>query len=230
VRAALCYSGAATWPEVARAWAERGVEVFTGIVTAVGEVRALLPIGDGRDMRLTIAAPWQDTASIPLGASVACAGCCLTAVAAGADWFAVDVSAETLARTRLGTWREGTRLNLERSLRVGDELGGHIVSGHVDGLATVAEMRPENGSYRVTFELPPGLARYVAEKGSVAVDGVSLTVNQVEGRRFGVNVIPHTWSATTLGLLQPGGQAHIEVDMLARYVARLAETSSLEMQ
>jgi riboflavin synthase len=197
--------------------------MFTGIVTGVGEVRTLSPIGDGHDMRLTIAAPWPDTATIPLGASVACAGCCLTAVAMGEDWFAVDVSAETLARTRLGSWREGTRLNLERSLRVGDELGGHIVSGHVDGLGTIVEARPENGSHRLAVELPPELARFVAEKGSVAVDGVSLTVNGVDGRRFGVNLIPHTWSATTLGLLKPGDQAHIEIDMLARYVARLAE-------
>ena len=199
--------------------------MFTGIVTGIGEVRTLSPIGEGRDMRLTIAAPWQDTASIPLGASVACAGCCLTAVAVGEDWFAVDVSAETLARTRLGGWREGTRLNLERSLRVGDEMGGHVVSGHVDGLGTLVEARPENGSYRVAFELPSALARFVAEKGSVAVDGVSLTVNWVDGRRFGVNLIPHTWSATTLGLLRPSDQVHIEIDMLARYVARLAETS-----
>lgn len=198
--------------------------MFTGIVTAVGEVRAVSPIGDGRDMRLTIAAPWSDTAAIPLGASVACAGCCLTAVAVGEDWFAVDVSAETLARTRLGTWRPGTKLNLERSLRVGDELGGHIVSGHVDGLGTVAEVRPENGSTRVAFALSADLARFVAEKGSVAVDGVSLTVNWVDGPRFGVNLIPHTWAATTLGLLTPGDEAHIEVDMLARYVARLADT------
>ena len=197
--------------------------MFTGIVTAVGEVRALSPVGEGRDMRLTVAAPWQDTASIPLGASIACAGCCLTAVAVGEDWFAVDVSAETLARTRLGSWREGTRLNLERSLRVGDELGGHIVSGHVDGLGTLVEVGPENGSYRVVFELPSELARFVAEKGSVAVDGVSLTVNRVDGTRFGVNLIPHTWSATTLGLLKPGDTVHIEIDMLARYVARLAE-------
>ena len=197
--------------------------MFTGIVTAVGEVRALSPVGGGRDMRLTVAASWQDTASIPLGASIACAGCCLTAVAVGEDWFAVDVSAETLARTRLGSWREGTRLNLERSLRVGDELGGHIVSGHVDGLGTLVEVRPENGSYRVVFELPSELARFVAEKGSVAVDGVSLTVNRVDGTRFGVNLIPHTWSATTLGLLKPGDKVHIEIDMLARYVARLAE-------
>ena len=199
--------------------------MFTGIITGVGEVRTLSPIGEGRDMRLTIAAPWQDTAGIPLGASVACAGCCLTAVAVGEDWFAVDVSAETLARTRLGGWREGTRLNLERSLRVGDEMGGHIVSGHVDGLGTLVEARPENGSTRAVFELPPDLARFVAEKGSVAVDGVSLTVNRVDGNRFGVNLIPHTWSATTLGLLKPGDQVHIEIDMLARYVARLAETS-----
>lgn len=197
--------------------------MFTGIVTAVGEVRDLSPIGEGRDMRLTIAAPWQDTASIPLGASVACAGCCLTAVAVGEDWFAVDVSAETLARTRLGVWHEGTRLNLERPLRVGDELGGHIVSGHVDGLGTLVEVRPENGSTLVAFDLPPDLARFVAEKGSIAVDGVSLTVNWVDGRRFGVNLIPHTWSATTLGLLKPGDQVHIEIDMLARYVARLSE-------
>ncbi len=202
--------------------------MFTGIVTAVGEVRTVSPIGGGRDMRLTIAAPWPDTASIPLGASIACAGCCLTVVGVGEDWFAVDVSAETLACTRLGTWGAGTRLNLERSLRLGDELGGHIVSGHVDGLGTVAELRPENGSYRITVELPAALARLVAEKGSVAVDGVSLTVNRVDGRRFEVNLIPHTWSATTLGLLQPGDQTHIEVDMLARYVARLAETSRLE--
>ena len=197
--------------------------MFTGIVTGVGEVREVSPIGSGRDMRLTIAAPWPDTATIPLGASVACAGCCLTAVVVGRDWFAVDVSAETLARTRLGTWQPGTRLNLERSLRAGDELGGHIVSGHVDGLGRVVEIRAENGSYRVEFELPPELARFVAEKGSVAVDGVSLTVNRVSDSRFGVNLIPHTWSATTLGLLRAGDQVHIEIDMLARYVARLAE-------
>lgn len=197
--------------------------MFTGLVTGMGEVREVSPVGAGRDMRLTIAAPWPDTARIPLGASIACAGCCLTAVAVGRDWFAVDVSAETLARTRLGAWRPGTRLNLERSLRVGDELGGHIVSGHVDGLGRVVEVRAENGSYRVEFELPPELARFVAEKGSVAVDGVSLTVNQVSGLRFGVNLIPHTWSATTLGLLRAGDQVHIEIDMLARYVARLAE-------
>jgi riboflavin synthase len=205
--------------------------MFTGIVTGMGEVRAITPVGDGRDMRLTIAAPWADTASIRLGASVACAGCCLTAVEVGEDWFAVDVSAETLARTRLGAWAAGTRLNLERSLRVGDEMGGHVVSGHVDGLGHVAEITSENASHRIVVEAPPELGRFIAEKGSVSVDGVSLTVNRVEGgrgadrTRFEVNIIPHTWSATTLGLLRPGDQVHIEIDMLARYVARLAEAT-----
>ncbi|MDQ2802414.1 MAG: riboflavin synthase [Pseudomonadota bacterium] len=198
--------------------------MFTGIITGIGTIRSVTPVGDGQDMRLAIAAPWPDTATIAIGASIACAGCCLTAVAVGPDWFAADVSAETLARTRLGVWRPGTRLNLERSLRVGDELGGHLVSGHVDGLGHIASITSEHGSNRVEIDLPPDLARFVAEKGSVAVDGVSLTVNRVEKSRFALNLIPHTWSATTLGLLAPGDAVHIEVDMLARYVARLAET------
>lgn len=197
--------------------------MFTGIVTAVGEVRGLKPIGEGSDMRLVIGAPWPDTASIPIGASVACAGCCLTAVEVGPDGFSVDVSAETLARTMLGTWRPGSRLNLERSLRVGDELGGHLVSGHVDGLAEVRSVTPENGSTRISFALPPSLGRFVAEKGSIAVDGVSLTVNHADRDGFGVNVIPHTAEVTTLGGLRPGDRVHIEIDMLARYVARLQE-------
>ena len=197
--------------------------MFTGIVTGVGEVRAIAPLGGGRDMRLVIGAPWPDTGSIPRGASVACAGCCVTAVEVGPDWFAVDVSGETLSKTGLGEWRAGTMLNLERSLRLGDELGGHLVSGHVDGLGEVLEVRPENGSWRVRVRVPRELARFIAPKGSVAVDGVSLTVNEVEGEVFGVNIIPHTWTATTLGQLRPGARVNIEVDMLARYVARLAE-------
>ena len=201
--------------------------MFTGIVTAVGTVRSLEPIGGGQDMRLVIATPWTDTASIAVGASICCAGCCLTAVALGPDWFAIDASAETLSRTRLGTWREGTRLNLERSLRMGDELGGHLVSGHVDGLGTVADVAPENGSIRFSFDTSAELGRYIATKGSVAVDGVSLTVNDVADRdgasRFAVNIIPHTASATTLGALRPGDAVHLEIDMLARYVARLSE-------
>ena len=197
--------------------------MFTGIVTGLGEVRSLRPIGGGRDMRLVIGAPWADTGSIALGASIACGGCCLTAVEVGPDWFAVEVSGETLSKTKLGGWAVGSRMNLERSLRVGDELGGHIVSGHVDGLGTVMSVTPENGSWRVQVEAPRELSRFIASKGSVAVDGVSLTVNEVDGGVFGVNVIPHTWNVTTLGLLKAGHAVHIEIDMLARYVARLAE-------
>lgn len=196
--------------------------MFTGIITAVGAVRSITPLGAGQDMRLVIATPWPDTASIAVGASVACAGCCLTAVATGPDWFAVDVSAETLSKTGLGSWTVGSRMNLERSLRVGDELGGHFVSGHIDGTGRVLSITPEAGSHRLVFEAPAALARFIAPKGSIAVDGVSLTVNDVDGARFGVNIIPHTWSATTLGGLQAGAEVHIEIDMLARYVARAA--------
>lgn len=197
--------------------------MFTGIITGIGTVRRLQPLGQGHDMRIEIATPWPDTASIAVGASIACGGCCLTATALGPDWFAVEASAETLSMTRLGTWSEGSRMNLERSLRLGDELGGHLVSGHVDGLGTVASVTPENGSWRVEVDVPPALARFIASKGSVAIDGVSLTVNQVAGTRFGVNVIPHTWDVTTLGTLAVNDPVHIEIDMLARYVARLAE-------
>ena len=197
--------------------------VFTGLITGVGTVRRLLPLGDGHDMRLELASPWPDTAAIPLGASIACSGCCLTAVEVTAESFSVEASAETLSKTNLGRWTPGTRVNLERSLRLGDELGGHLVSGHVDGLGTVTHVTSENGSWRVGVEVPPALARFIAQKGSVAIEGVSLTVNEVAGTRFGVNIIPHTWSATTLGQLRPGQAVHIEIDMLARYVARLAE-------
>lgn len=194
--------------------------MFTGIITARGTVRSLTPLGGSADMRLIIETPWPDAASIPIGASIACAGCCLTAVEVGADWFAVEVSGETLSKTGLGGWVEGSRMNLERSLKVGDELGGHFVSGHVDGQGKVLAVVPEAGSHRVTVEVPQELARFIAPKGSVAVDGVSLTVNEVSGATFGVNIIPHTWSETTLGGLRPGDAVHIEIDMLARYVAR----------
>ena len=198
--------------------------MFTGIVTALGTVRAITPLGDGHDMRLRITAPWPDTGSIAIGASIACSGCCLTATALGPDWFAADASAETLACTTLGTWQPGTRVNLERSLRIGDELGGHIVSGHVDGVGTALSATPENGSTRWRFRVPHALARFIAAKGSVAVDGVSLTVNAVDGDTFGVNIIPHTETVTRFGSLAPGDTVNIEIDMLARYVARLAET------
>ena len=197
--------------------------MFTGIVTALGTVREIIPIGAGHDMRLVIGTPWPDMGSIALGASIACSGCCLTVVELGSDWFAVEVSAETLANTKLGRWKVGTRVNLERSLKVGDEMGGHIVSGHVDGLADVLSATPENGSTRWRFGVPRDLARFIARKGSIAIDGVSLTVNDADQDSFGVNIIPHTTAVTGFGTLQPGDVVNIEIDMLARYVARLAE-------
>ena len=200
--------------------------MFTGIITAVGAVRSLTPLGAGADMRLVIETPWTDAAAIPIGASIACSGCCLTAVEVGTDWFAVEVSGETLSKTGLGGWQQGSRMNLERSLKVGDELGGHFVSGHVDGQGKVVAVAAENGSHRVTVDVPAELAGYIAQKGSVAIDGVSLTVNEVSGSTFGVNIIPHTWSETTLGGLQAGDAVHIEIDMLARYVARAAVVSA----
>jgi riboflavin synthase len=205
--------------------------MFTGIITALGEVRQVQPLGDGQDMRLTIGAPpafLSAHGGTDIGASIACSGCCLTATTVGADFFTVDVSAESVGRTTLGAWVPGTRINLERSMRLGDELGGHMVSGHVDGLGRVVELWPENGSLRIGIEVPPPLHRFIAEKGSVAVDGVSLTVNAVGGGNrqvFGVNVIPHTAAQTTLGLRGVGDAVHIEIDMLARYVARLQETA-----
>jgi riboflavin synthase len=203
--------------------------MFTGIVTDVGQVRAVVPANSRRDTRFEIETryPLQE---IPLGASICCSGACMTVVGKGANWFAVDASAETLSRTTLGDWRTGTRVNLERPLRMGDELGGHVVSGHVDGVAAVVERRPESGSLRFVFEVDRDLGRYIAPKGSVAIDGVSLTVNEVEDRadktRFGVNIIPHTQENTTIGAFQPGMRVNVEVDMLARYVARLNDTRS----
>jgi riboflavin synthase len=197
--------------------------MFTGIVSALGTIRAISPLGGSADMRLTIAAPWPDTASIAIGASIGCSGCCLTAVEIGPDWFTADASAETLSKTTLGRWQVGTRVNLERSLRLGDELGGHLVSGHVDGVGEAVSATPEHGSTRWCFRVPPALSRFIAVKGSIAVDGVSLTVNEVTADTFGVNIIPHTAAVTGFGALRPGDAVNIEIDMLARYVARLAE-------
>jgi riboflavin synthase len=201
--------------------------MFTGIINALGTVRAIEPIGAGKDMRLVIDTPAAFLAEPPanLGASIACSGCCLTVVDRGADWFAVDASAETLAHTKLGSWTAGSRVNLERSLRLGDELGGHLVSGHVDGVAQAVSATPENASTRWVFRVPAELSRFIAVKGSVAVDGVSLTVNEVEGDTFGVNIIPHTASVTGFGTLKPNDPVNVEIDTLARYVARLAETA-----
>lgn len=191
--------------------------MFTGIITDIGTIRSREQRGDTRFVIET----GFDTSTIAIGASIACSGVCLTVVQTGADWFAVEVSAETLSRTTLGDWQTGHRINLERSLRVGDELGGHIVSGHVDGVARVKETRQEGDSLRVDITVPDELAGYIAEKGSVAVDGVSLTVNSVSGNCFGVNLISHTRKVTTLDRLAPGVKLNLEIDVLARYVARL---------
>lgn len=202
--------------------------MFTGIVTDIGRVRASVPASDRRDTRFEIETRFP-AAEIAIGASICCSGACLTVVEKGQGWFAVDASAETLDKTTLGEWRDGTPVNLERPLRMGDELGGHIVSGHVDGVARVVERRAESGSVRFVFELDHGLGGIIAPKGSVALDGVSLTVNEVqdgEGRtRFGVNVIPHTLKNTTFGACRPGMRVNVEVDMLARYVSRLGRRS-----
>jgi riboflavin synthase len=198
--------------------------MFTGLITALGEILDVTPLEGGSDMRLVIGAPASFLAGAEIGASIACSGCCLTAVAVEADRFTVQVSNESLSLTIIGGWRVGSRINLERSLRMGDELGGHLVSGHVDGLGTLVESYQEHESWRLTFEVPAPLHRFLAAKGSVAVDGVSLTVNSVNGQAFGVNIIPHTHAHTTLGLLAPGDSVNIEIDMLARYVARLTET------
>ncbi|MEW6017914.1 MAG: riboflavin synthase [Pseudomonadota bacterium] len=196
--------------------------MFTGIVTDVGRVRAVRQTD--RDRRFEIETRF-DLATIDIGASIAHAGCCLTVVEKGEGWFAVEVSGETLSRTTLGAWVEGTPINLERAARVGDELGGHIVSGHVDGVGEIVSVTAEGGSHRVRVRVPRPLHRYIAEKGSITIEGVSLTVNEVEDDVFGVNLIPHTWDVTTLGRLGPGDRVNLEIDMLARYLARWRETA-----
>jgi riboflavin synthase len=201
--------------------------MFTGIVTDVGRVRAIERAGD---TRITLSTRYE-VEKIDIGASIACSGVCLTVTSRGRDgdgsgWFAVSASAETLSKTALGDWREGTAVNLERALRIGDELGGHIVQGHVDGVAALLSIAPEGDSHRLTFEAPANLAPFIAPKGSVTLDGVSLTVNEVEGARFGINMIPHTWSHTTFGEAEEGRRVNLEIDVLARYVARLKEMTA----
>jgi riboflavin synthase len=196
--------------------------MFTGIVTDVGRVRAVLQTN--RDRRIEVETAY-DLSTIAIGASIAHAGCCLTVVEKGEGWFAVEVSGESLARTTLGRWEEGARVNLERPAKAGDELGGHIVSGHVDGVGEVVSIASEGGSHRVRIRAPRPLHRFIAPKGSIAVEGVSLTVNEVEDEVFGVNLIPHTWDATTLSQLQAGDSVNLEIDMLARYLARWQETA-----
>ena len=197
--------------------------MFTGIISDLGRVRAIRP---GGVTRFEIETAY-DAVAIADGASISCNGCCLSVVAKGVDrgqnWFGIEASAETLAVTTLGTWKVGQRVNLERALRMGDELGGHLVSGHVDGVASVTDCRADGDSVRFGFEAPASLARFIASKGSVALDGVSLTVNEVVGRRFGVNIIPITQRLTNFGTLSAGDRVNLEIDLLARYVARLNE-------
>ncbi len=205
--------------------------MFTGIITEVGRVRTLRRAAASSDTRIEIAAPFH-APTLVIGASIACSGPCLTVVELGGDWFAVEASGETLARTTIGDWQVGRGVNLERPLRAGDELGGHIVSGHVDGIGTIVGWTQEGGSVRAVFEIERALGRFMAPKGSVAIEGVSLTVNEVIDdpaadrgmTRFGVNLIAHTRSATTFGEARAGQRVNVEVDMLARYVDRLRGT------
>jgi len=205
--------------------------MFTGIITDVGRIESVETRGDTRFVIETS----YDPNTIALGASIACSGCCLTVIEKGRgaqrNWFAVDASGETLGCTTLGSWKQGTAINLERALKAGDELGGHIVSGHVDGVGKIVDVRSEGDSLRFTFEAPAVLRKFIAPKGSVTIDGTSLTVNEVNDvkvdgemrARFGVNIIPHTQSVTTWGQAKAGNSVNLEIDMLARYVARLAE-------
>ncbi len=194
--------------------------MFTGIVTDIGRVRHIEKRGDTH----VVIATNYDVSTVEMGASIACSGICMTVVDKGTArdrWFAVTASGETLSKTTLGSWKTGDPVNLERPMRVGDEFGGHIVSGHVDGVAEIKSALPEGESTRMIFEVPLALSKFVAPKGSVALDGVSLTVNEVDGARFGVNIIPHTFKVTTFGKLKPGMKVNLEIDLLARYVARI---------
>ena len=193
--------------------------MFTGIVSDLGRVRSVTRTGDTRFEFETA----YDTDEFEIGASICCSGACMTVIDKGPGWFAISASDESLSCTTMGDWREGAPVNFERSLRMGDEMGGHIVSGHVDGVAEVVATIPENESVRLQFRVPDSLAKYIAPKCSVAIDGVSMTVNEVQGNIFGVNVIPHTQEVTTLGSLKQGSRVNLEIDMLARYVARLLE-------
>lgn len=202
--------------------------MFTGIITDLGVLRTLEPGSGANDTRLVIGTAY-DPATIEIGASIACSGPCLTAIDKGRDadgaWFAVEASAETLARTTMGSWRVGDRINLERALTASQELGGHIVTGHVDAVIPVISRTPEGASARFVFEVPQELAKFIAPKGSVALDGVSLTVNEVDGNRFGVNIIRHTQEVTSFGGLDAGMAVNLEVDLLARYVQRQLEAA-----
>lgn len=196
--------------------------MFTGIVTDIGRVRAVTDTERARRFEVETS---YDLDTVDLGASISHAGCCLTVVEKGPGWFAVEVSDETLSRTTLGDWAKDARINLERAARLGDELGGHIVSGHVDGVGEVISVELAGGSRKLTIRAPRPLHRYIAEKGSITIEGVSLTVNGAADDLFEVNIIPHTLEVTTLGGLEPGSRVNLEIDMLARYLARWRETA-----
>jgi riboflavin synthase len=195
--------------------------MFTGIITDIGTIRSIEQRGD---LRIIVETTY-DTATVAMGASIACSGACMTVVDKGAGWFAIDMSGESVSRTAPGLWVAGGTLNLERSMKIGDELGGHIVTGHIDGIGEVMGVCPEGDSHRVGIRVPDGIAPFVATKGSITVDGVSLTVNDVrdadDGTHFSVNIIPHTWAVTTLGQLTTGAHVNLEIDILARYLARM---------
>ncbi|MEM7471330.1 MAG: riboflavin synthase [Pseudomonadota bacterium] len=195
--------------------------MFTGIITDIGRITELEQRGD---LRARIECGY-DMKTVDLGASIACNGCCLTVIAIGDDWFDVEISAESVSKTNIGDWQQGSRINLERALKVGDELGGHIVSGHVDGVAEITAMLDEGDSTRVTLSAPDALAKFIAPKGSVALNGTSLTVNEVDGATFGINFIPHTKAVTNWGDARVGDRINLEIDTLARYVARLQDWS-----
>jgi riboflavin synthase len=192
-------------------------DMFTGIITDLGKVRS---IAFGPTTRLEIASAY-DTSGIALGASIACNGCCLSVVEKGPGWVAFEASRETLDKTTMADWKMGHPVNLERALKLGDELGGHLVSGHVDGVGRILSIKPDGGSLRLVIEAPAEMARMIAPKGSIVVDGISLTVNEVDGARFGVNIIPITQTATNLGQAREGDRVNLEIDLIARYVARL---------
>ncbi len=191
--------------------------MFTGIITHIGTVAQIDK--SGGDWKLFVQTS-IDKSTTAIGASISCSGCCLTVIDKAPNWFAFNVSGETLSKTTLGQWDTGTRLNLESAMKLGDEIGGHMVTGHIDGLATIEDIWPEGDSHRVRISVPQALALYLAPKGSVALDGISLTVNEVNGNVFGVNIIPHTWMNTTFGEKKPGDRMNFEIDLLARYVAR----------
>ncbi len=193
--------------------------MFTGIITDIGKVKF---IEKNEGLKLTISTRY-DMDTVDIGASIACSGVCLTVVEKGVDWFLADVSCETISRTNVGDWQVGSEINLERPLKVGDELGGHIISGHVDGLAEVVSIEPIDESYKITFKVPDNLKQFIAAKGSVALNGISLTVNDVGDDEFNVNIIPHTWKETNFSRLKDGFKVNLEIDVLARYVARMNE-------